>query len=152
MEWYSPPSSSPPKPRFKAGMPMCCAKGEKSEPEPSASSSKIFFASNSFFVLTEPALIISADLLLSNTLTLACGSFTSLTISVNAGSSACDPPAPKKPRPLPSELMYNTAFCCSSAAWYSTHSVEPSSPGSSPSQAQYIMVRLGYTRSLPFHQ
>ena len=47
----------------------------------------------------------------------------------------CDPAMPKKPRPFESLFRYATAFVASSSAWASTHSVEPSSAGSSPSQA-----------------
>ena len=64
------------------------------------------------------------------------GSTTSRATSLMNLSRVCEPPALRKPRSLPSELMYATAFLIRSSPCASAHSVEPSSPGSSPSHAQ----------------
>ena len=108
-----------------------------------ASRLKTVFPKASALSLAERASTAFLAFLLSNTVTPVCGSLMSLLISVTMVSNACEPSTFKKPLLLPSELIYTTAFFCNSAAWSSTHSVEPNSPGSSPSQAQYTSVLLG---------
>ncbi len=95
------------------------------------------------FFSSEGACTICSASLLLKILTPVSGSFTVSLIWYIKLFSACEPSAFRKPLPLPSELMYTTAFCCNSFPWSSAHSVLPNKPGSSPSHAQYTKVRLG---------
>jgi hypothetical protein len=71
------------------------------------------------------------------------GSITSRATSFISCCSPCDPPAFSQPLPVPSVLMYTAALSRSSAACFSAHSVEPSSPHSSPSHNARMTVRFG---------
>jgi hypothetical protein len=64
------------------------------------------------------------------------GSLTDSATPSKKRCSVCDAEALQNPRLLLSELTYATALRSSSSACVSAHSVEPSSPGSSPSHAQ----------------
>jgi hypothetical protein len=71
------------------------------------------------------------------------GSVTSRATSEMSRASAGAPSALRRPRPLPSVVMFATALRASSSPWVSAHSVEPSSIGSSPSHSASTMVRRG---------
>ena len=116
-------------------MPACWRNGVKSEPDPSApirrsSRSRILFLSASV-----AAREIACARARFHTLTFVSGSVMSRATSLMKCSSVCDPSIERKPRPFPSVLRYTTACACRSAPCVSTHSVDPSSAGSSPSQS-----------------